>query len=42
MYNKPPPNPTAFRKAKIICNLGLYECNMVKQSYYEREEFAPV
>ena len=27
-------NPSAFRKAKIIYNFGLSECNRVKSSFY--------
>ena len=31
-----PFNPTALRKAKIVCNFGLFECNRVKTPYLER------
>ena len=27
-------NPTALRKAKIVCNFGLSECNMVKTDFH--------
>ena len=28
-------NPIALRKAKIVCNFGLSECNRVNQHYYK-------
>ena len=35
-------NPIALRKAKIVCNFGLSECNRVKTKYPQLESAVPL